>query len=173
MKKESPDVRMTLLFPVTNTHILLGIKQDKIGQGLWNGFGGRIEAGESILDAAVRESWEEVELRIEKMDLNFVAVLDVYNRRGNGDVLHCRIYIFFAYNWNGVPEATKEMHSPTWFERDKLPLKEMMLADHTWLPHILSSETRHHVKIWYGPDQMSLERKVHIRSCTLEDLNRL
>jgi len=173
MQKELPDVRMTLLFPVTDTHVLLGIKQHKVGNGLWNGFGGRIENGESILDATVRESWEEVGLRIEKRDLDLVGILDAYNRRGNDDTIHCRIYIFLAHNWNGVPEATSEMHSPTWFERDKLPLEEMMLGDKTWLPRILSSETRYHVKIWYGLDQVSLERKVHIKPCTLEELNRL
>ena len=50
----------TLLFVVRNGEILLMRKKRGLGAGKINGPGGRIEAGESSLDAAVRETREEL-----------------------------------------------------------------------------------------------------------------
>ncbi len=34
--------------------VLLGLKKRGFGVGKWNGFGGKVEPGESIIDGAVR-----------------------------------------------------------------------------------------------------------------------
>lgn len=44
----------TLVFVRDETRILLGYKKRGFGQGRWNGFGGKVEAGESTRAAAVR-----------------------------------------------------------------------------------------------------------------------
>lgn len=50
----------TLCFPVRpDGKVLLGRKKRGFGVSKWNGFGGKIEAGETFLQCAVRELREE------------------------------------------------------------------------------------------------------------------
>lgn len=45
---------LTLAFVRESTRILLGLKKRGFGQGLWNGFGGKVQPGETIEAGAVR-----------------------------------------------------------------------------------------------------------------------
>lgn len=45
---------MTLTMILKNDEVLLGMKNRGIGEGKWNGFGGKVEANETIDDAAKR-----------------------------------------------------------------------------------------------------------------------
>ena len=45
---------LTLAFVKTPTNILLGYKKRGFGMGRWNGFGGKVEVGETIEGAAKR-----------------------------------------------------------------------------------------------------------------------
>ena len=56
----SPGDRATLLFVIRDGEVLLIRKKRGLGAGKINGPGGRIEAGESPLEAAIREVQEEV-----------------------------------------------------------------------------------------------------------------
>ena len=47
----------TLVMVTNESHILLGFKKRGFGSGKWNGFGGKVETGESIEDAAKRYSY--------------------------------------------------------------------------------------------------------------------
>lgn len=44
----------TLVLVVQPSRILLGMKKRGFGAGLWNGFGGKVQTGESIEEAAHR-----------------------------------------------------------------------------------------------------------------------
>lgn len=44
----------SLVFVRNASQILLGMKKRGFGQGKWNGFGGKIEQGETIAEGAVR-----------------------------------------------------------------------------------------------------------------------
>ena len=50
---------LTLVFLREDCRVLLGMKKRGFGAGKWNGFGGKIETGETITEAAVREVKEE------------------------------------------------------------------------------------------------------------------
>lgn len=52
MKKETQI--FTCVFVLNENNILLGFKKQGFLQGKWNGFGGKIEMGETIYDAASR-----------------------------------------------------------------------------------------------------------------------
>jgi 8-oxo-dGTP diphosphatase/2-hydroxy-dATP diphosphatase len=54
----------TNAFVVIGDKILLGMKKRGIGEGMWNGFGGKPEPGETILQAAYRELKEECGIQI-------------------------------------------------------------------------------------------------------------
>ena len=45
---------LTLVLIREPTRVLLGMKKRGFGQGRWNGFGGKVEKGETILQGAVR-----------------------------------------------------------------------------------------------------------------------
>ena len=53
----------TLMFLINEGKILLGMKKRGFGAGKYNGFGGKVEAGETIAQAAVRETIEECGLK--------------------------------------------------------------------------------------------------------------
>jgi 8-oxo-dGTP pyrophosphatase MutT (NUDIX family) len=59
-KETHPDIRRTLLFLITEDKILLAMKKRGFGTGKWNGVGGKIESGESLEAALVRECQEEI-----------------------------------------------------------------------------------------------------------------
>ena len=46
----------TLLFLVKNGQVLLAMKKRGFGAGRWNGVGGKVHAGESVAETAVREA---------------------------------------------------------------------------------------------------------------------
>lgn len=46
--------RYTLVLLVQPPRVLLGLKKRGFGAGLWNGFGGKVQAGESVEAAARR-----------------------------------------------------------------------------------------------------------------------
>ena len=45
---------LTLTLVQRENEVLLGFKKRGFGQGKWNGFGGKVEPGETIVNAAVR-----------------------------------------------------------------------------------------------------------------------
>eukprot|EP00729_Bicosta_minor_P028396 gene28396-12164_t len=50
---------LILLRELETSRILLGMKKRGFGAGKWNGFGGKVEVGETIVEGAVREMQEE------------------------------------------------------------------------------------------------------------------
>lgn len=50
-----PNKLLTLLFVLEPNRVLLGMKKRGFGMGRWNGFGGKVQAAESIEDAAIRQ----------------------------------------------------------------------------------------------------------------------
>lgn len=53
-KMNTTPVKMTLVFVRNHHTILLGLKKRGFGLGKWNGFGGKVIAGETFTQAAVR-----------------------------------------------------------------------------------------------------------------------
>lgn len=49
-----PNKLLTLVLIHQNTRLLLGMKKRGFGVGRWNGFGGKVQPGETILEAAER-----------------------------------------------------------------------------------------------------------------------
>ena len=67
----------TLVFPIDEQNrILLGRKKRGFGAHKYNGFGGKLEAGESFRDCAIRELFEESGLHGRSEDLECVAAFD-------------------------------------------------------------------------------------------------
>lgn len=120
----------TLLFVVKNDRILLIRKRRGLGAGKINGPGGRLEDGETPLEAAVREVEEEVCVTpldpIEIGQLRFQFV-DGYSIHG---------FVFHSEDFRGVPETTDEA-IPQWTRLDRIPYEEMWADDRHWMPLLL------------------------------------
>ncbi len=128
-----PTVRATLLFVIHDGRILLIRKQRGIGAGLINGPGGKIDPGETAMEAAIRETTEEVGVVptgvVEAGELRFHFL--------DGLRLHCTV--FRADGHEGEPVETPEA-IPLWHTLDDIPFDEMWPDDELWFPMLLAGD---------------------------------
>lgn len=143
---------LTLAFLLTDTRICLGLKKRGFGEGNWNGYGGKIEEGETIEEAAIREIQEESEVTVLKEDLEKVAVNEFFFTDGK----HLEVHVYFVRTWIGEPTETEEM-KPEWFAYDLIPFMSMWADDIHWLPRVLSGE-KLLGKVWFTEDGKTIEQ---------------
>ena len=122
-----------LIYVVKNNKVLLAKKMKKINSGKYTGYGGKIEAGETELQAAQRELKQESGLDAEMHSLRKVALVDFYNTETNV----WRVHVFMTSEFKGKPISTDEMSDPKWFDISKLPIDIMIWSDEYWLPVVL------------------------------------
>jgi len=128
-----PDETGTLLFVLRGSEVLLIRKKRGHGAGKINGPGGKIEAGETPLESACRETHEET--GIEPRD----AVLMAEFRFVAMDGPQWYGYVFLSRNFSGIPRETAEA-IPFWCPVSALPFDEMWEDDRIWLPRLLAGE---------------------------------
>jgi len=125
---------LTLAMVLEEDRVLLGMKKRGFGAGRWNGFGGKVEEGETVKEAAQRELYEEVSLTA--ADLHEAGVLE-FSFADREDVLE--VHIFRVDSYTGVPVETEEMR-PAWFLVDEIPFNDMWADDVYWLPYLLKGK---------------------------------
>lgn len=124
----------TLLFLRKENQILLAMKKRGFGAHIYNGVGGKIDPGETIEQALVRECREEIGV----IPMNYwkVAELDfLYEERDEPTRMY--VHAYFCDEWEGEPGETEEM-APEWFEIEKIPYEKMWEDDTYWLPMALA-----------------------------------
>ena len=148
----------TLCHPVVDDQLLLIRKQRGAGAGKLVGPGGKVEDGETPVEAARREVREE--LRVDPFGVEKRGEFDFHfrdseaDRRGaseraseegrparsavDEDSMH--VHVFAADGVEGEPEATEEA-VPEWHPVADPPYDEMWVDDRVWLPHLLAGET--------------------------------
>jgi 8-oxo-dGTP diphosphatase len=127
----NPTDRAVIVFVRENAHILLIRKKRGLGSGKINGPGGRVEGNETYLEAAVRETEEEVGITphgLERAaDLSFVFA----------DGYSLYVEVFVGSGFSGELIETDEA-APFWCHIDSIPYGEMWEDDRLWLPHVLA-----------------------------------
>ncbi|KAI0659397.1 NUDIX hydrolase domain-like protein [Cubamyces menziesii] len=112
--------------------VLLGLKKRGIGMGLWNGFGGKVDPGETPEQAAVRELQEEAGITAPLQQCGtLLFVVDGVDTAFD-------ISVFNAYEYTGTVTESEEMR-PEWFS-----IQKSMLPPHhplTTIDHGEASET--------------------------------
>ena len=121
----------TLMFIRQANQVLLIRKKRGLGAGRINAPGGKIEAGESPLACAVRETKEEIGVTV--LDAALMAELRFVERVDQ----QWYGYAFVASEYDGAPTETIEA-TPQWFAVDTIPYDEMWEDDRLWLPHVLA-----------------------------------
>jgi len=115
--------------------VLLGEKRLGLGQGKVVAPGGKLEAGEDPVTAAIREVEEEVGILLEPASLVLVGRLDyLFPSR---PAWSQRSWAFIARGEWGEPLPSDELHA-SWTDRDLVPLERMWDDARHWLPAALS-----------------------------------
>jgi 8-oxo-dGTP diphosphatase len=126
-----PTEEANLCFVIRDEQVLLIRKKQGLGAGKINGPGGRLEPGETALQAAVREVQEELGVTptgLEQIGELYFHFLDGYK-------LH--VAVFAASGCLGEPIETPEA-TPIWTQRDRIPYHDMWQDDPHWLPLLLA-----------------------------------
>lgn len=127
----------TLLFLLKDNHILLAMKKRGFGVNRWNGVGGKIEPYETIEQAAIRETQEEIGVtprNLEKVAHHtfWLPTLTDYNQK-------LVTHTFITRAWDGEPSESEEM-APRWFHVNHIPYDNMWDDDRHWLPQVLAGD---------------------------------
>jgi 8-oxo-dGTP diphosphatase len=109
-----------LLLLVRDERVLLARRHNTgYADGQWNLPSGKLEAGEDVVAAVMREAREEIAVDLHHADLDMVTSVHCRNPEGEG-----RVGFFFrARQWHGEPrnaEPHKCSHI-AWFPLDQLP----------------------------------------------------
>ncbi|MBA2699059.1 MAG: NUDIX domain-containing protein [Nocardioidaceae bacterium] len=106
--------------------------------GHWGLPGGHVEPGETFAQAAARETWEEVGVRVDPVELMPVGMC----RYVDAGVSGLDVY-FTAVSFEGEPEPVAECDRVAWCRPDELPAPVV-----PWLPAAL----RRHLdeRVWFN-----------------------
>lgn len=120
---------LVLIWDRPQDQVLLIHKKRGLGQGKVNFPGGRLESGEDWLDAARRETMEEVGLHVGS--LTECAEHQFQFADGYG----LRVRAFLAEHWSGNLISTPEAE-PFWCPRLSIPYPSMWADDPIWVPRV-------------------------------------
>ncbi|HLP79783.1 MAG TPA: 8-oxo-dGTP diphosphatase [Acidobacteriota bacterium] len=139
----------TLVFVLDekNKKILLGMKKRGFGMGNWNGFGGKVNPGESVYAAAERELHEECGLTSKQ--LTAVGT----NEFTFADGMQLKVFNFVCTKYTGTVQESDEM-KPEWFSYTSIPYDTMWPDDKYWVPFILDHKTT--VGTFFFKDQKTI-----------------
>ena len=131
-------IEATLCFVVRDGQVLLIEKRRGLGEGWYNGPGGKLEAGETPRECAVREVREEVGIDVEPEALTKAGELTFCQ---NGEK-HTHCHVFRTDRFSGTPTSSAEAH-PEWVDIPDVPYDQMWEDDRLWLPGVLKGKTVH------------------------------
>ncbi len=110
------------------------MKKRGFGAGWYNGYGGKPEPGETIIQTAIREfnqesgslTWPDALEKIAEIKFTFID---------NPDWDQC-VHVYKVLCHEGEPEETEEMTSEK-FKFSEIPWDRMWPADRHWIPMVL------------------------------------
>lgn len=141
-----PSRLYTLVLVLQPHRVLLGMKKRGFGAGRWNGFGGKVQEGETIEDGAKRELQEESSLTVDT--LHKVGRI-TFEFVGEPELMD--VHIFCTDSAQGVPTESDEMR-PQWFPLDQIPFADMWPDDRYWFPLLLQRKRFRGYFLFQGQD---------------------
>ena len=126
--------RATLCYLFDGDDVLLIRKKRGHGEGRYVGPGGKIEAGETPVQAARREVHEETSLQVHAPKKR--GELEFYF----DDEPFMRVHVFRTESFAGTPTESPEAE-PIWFETTALPYDQMWDGDRHWLPLLIDDRS--------------------------------
>lgn len=130
----------TLLFLVKRdggeiTDVCLAMKKRGFGAGRYNGAGGKVEEGETIEEATMREVKEEISVDVKEMK----KCAELYFEFALKPEWNQMVHVYLSESWDGAPVESEEM-DPKWFAVKDIPYDDMWPDDKYWLPEALAGK---------------------------------
>ncbi|NUB89509.1 8-oxo-dGTP diphosphatase [Haloterrigena sp. SYSU A121-1] len=122
--------------PTETDEVLLIEKRRGLGAGWYNGPGGKLEAGETPRECAVRETREEVGLEVDPAALEKAGELEFVL----DGTEHTFCHVYRTRSFAGEPTASEEAR-PEWIPVGEVPYDRMWDDDYLWLPGVLEGRT--------------------------------
>ena len=134
--------KTTLCFLLKDDEILLAAKKRSlsgfdIAIGKWNGVGGKVDEGETVKSAAMRELNEEVGVVVTAGNLEEMGNIKFYFKNKPEWAQH--MHVFVVKSWEGEPTESEEMR-PQWHKHHEIPFDLMWADDKHWLPLVLAGK---------------------------------
>lgn len=127
----------TLLLLRRGDEVLLAMKKRGFGAGRWNGVGGKLELGETIDQALIRECQEEI--GVTPTSYQKIAFHDFILDSEGGNAWHMYVHTYLCTEWEGEPVETEEM-APQWFKVSEIPYDDMWQDDRYWMPQAFAGK---------------------------------
>ncbi|WP_282610250.1 NUDIX hydrolase [Pelagibius sp. Alg239-R121] len=104
---------------IRESHFLLVRRNNRPDKGLWGFPGGKIERGETVMEAAIRELREETGIEAEARDT--LTSVDVIIRGKNGELQHHYVLVAVLCDYlGGEPLAADDVSEAEWFEYEEI-----------------------------------------------------
>ncbi|MCL4404828.1 MAG: 8-oxo-dGTP diphosphatase [Candidatus Marsarchaeota archaeon] len=156
-KNSLRDVTLCYLIKKESNEVLIAMKKRGFGVGKYNGVGGKLEKGETVEQAMLRETYEEIGVRPQSYEK--VAEIAFYfgGTKPNPD-FNQRVHVFISDSWEGNPSESEEM-KPEWVKTNNIPLDLMWADDKYWLPEVLKGK---HIEasFLFGDDNKVADMKI-------------
>ena len=127
----------TLVIIRKNGKVLLGQKKRGFAKGTFNGIGGKQDEGETIEQAMIRETQEEIGITPTKYYPTGKIKFDVYYK-GERQILV--MYVYICTDFEGEIVETEEI-IPHWFIEKNIPYDKMLQDDKLWVPEVISGKS--------------------------------
>jgi 8-oxo-dGTP pyrophosphatase MutT (NUDIX family) len=134
--------------------LLLKLATRGISRGKWNGLGGKIESGETPMQCAVRECYEESGLLVSRLFRH--GVLRFALARGS-----IVVHLFSTCEYSGRLKQSEEGRL-RWFRLSELPYSRMWDDDRYWIP-LMISRVRFDGVFEYDSEDLYVKRSLIVR----------
>jgi len=130
-----------MLQDITYSKILMIFKKRGMGKGRYNFPGGKVEKGESLLDAAARECKEETGLKPSNLVLAGELVFNFPQKSLDKGYFNNHCYVYVSQNFSGkILSQEIEECKALWMDVDSIPFDEMWETDREWVPLVFQNK---------------------------------
>lgn len=131
-----PKINTTLLLIIKDGKILLGEKKRGFAKGVLIGIGGKQDPGETMEQAMIRETQEEIGVTPKNYEQVAHIVFNTWYK-GVHSLLNLNIYS--ATDYIGEIQETDEI-IPGWYDLDSIPYERMLEDDKLWMVEVLKGK---------------------------------
>ena len=134
--EELKKINTTLVLIMKGNKILLGEKKRGFAKGTLNGIGGKQDPGETIDEAMIRETQEEIGVTPTKYQKIGKIKFNLWYKGEHVDMF---LSIYTCDEYVGEICETEEM-IPNWYPKDCIPFEKMLKDDLLWMPMALAGK---------------------------------